>query len=135
VKLGDEVATTGIIYSRHPLTVFEERIRSMLKRGNFPSVITSRDINRSVGKRVTIPGLIVTGKEVATKKHETMIFVSFEDSFSIFETVFFPAAFRKFSRILDEVGVYLVIGKVEEEYGAVSINVEELLRVNREKVR
>ncbi len=134
VKLGDEIATTGILYSSHPLTVFSARIRSMLSKGRFPPVITSRDMDRSVGKRVTIAGLIVTGKEVATKKNETMIFVSFEDPHSIFETVFFPAAFRKFGHLLDEVGVYLIVGKVEEEYGAVSIDVEDLSRVNREKV-
>ena len=70
-------------------------------------------------------GILVAGKEVLTRKDEKMTFVSFEDAFGIFETVFFPPVFRKFHRYLDRIGVYLVRGKVENEWGSF------LLRVGR----
>ncbi|MBN2535877.1 MAG: DNA polymerase III subunit alpha [Spirochaetales bacterium] len=133
VKIRDEAATLGIIVSRHPLTIFTKRIiRMQQKNPTFP-LITSREIPEFVNRRVRIAGLLVTGKEVVTKDHEMMIFVSFEDPYSIYETVFFPKFFNKYYALLDGAGVYLISGKVEEDQGAVSINVEEIEKVCQRK--
>ena len=130
VKLLDEVNTLGVVISRHPLLIFTKRIAGMLEKKAGLPFITSKDIRQFKGRRVIIAGLIVTGKEVRTKKDEMMIFVSFEDSYSIYETVFFPRSHQRFFHLLDTVGIYLISGKVEEDLGAISINVEDIEKVN-----
>ena len=126
-KLLDEVRTLGVMISRHPVGLFTRRIRS-LRSANLP-LITSRELRRFKGHVVSVAGLLVTGKEVWTKTNEVMSFVSFEDGHSVFESVFFPIVFRKFCRLLDQVGVFVVTGRVDEEHGALCINVQNLLRV------
>ena len=79
-----------------------------------------------------IPGILVTGKEVATKEREPMIFVSFEDEHAIFETVLFPDAFRRYFPMLDDGWAFLVHGRVDEDFGALSIGVERLVKVSRD---
>jgi hypothetical protein len=61
-----------------------------------------------------------------------MIFVSFEDETSIFETVLFPDAFRRFYPLLDDGWAFLVHGRVDEDFGALSIGVERLVKVSRD---
>jgi hypothetical protein len=69
---------------------------------------------------------------VVTKGREPMIFVSFEDENAIFETVLFPDAFRRFFPMLDDGWAFLVHGRVDEDYGALSIGVERLVKVSRD---
>ena len=101
------------------------------KTPSFP-LITSREIPKFVNKRICIAGLIVTGKEVITKDKEMMIFVSFEDPYSIYETVFFPESFHKHHYLLDGIGVYFISGKVEEDQGALCINVAGLEKLSKD---
>jgi DNA polymerase III alpha subunit len=69
-------------------------------------------------------GLLVTGKEVLTRTREPMVFVSFEDEHGVFETVFFPRAFRRFYPLIDGGGVFLASGRVKDDLGALSLHVE-----------
>jgi error-prone DNA polymerase len=129
VKLRDELETLGLMISRHPLSLFGPRIRR--RASGLPGLIDSRALPAHCGRRVTLAGLLVTGKEVLTGRREPMVFVSFEDEHSVFETVFFPRAFREFYPLLDGGGVFLVSGRVEEEQGAVSLHAEKLLSLER----
>jgi DNA polymerase III alpha subunit len=129
VKLRDELDTLGLMISRHPLGLFGPRIRRLA--ADLPKLIDSRALPAHRGRRVTLAGLLVTGKEVLTGRREPMVFVSFEDEHSVFETVFFPKAFREFYPLLDGGGVFLVSGRVEEEQGAVSLHAERLLGLER----
>ena len=78
-------------------------------------------------------GILVTGKEVATKKREPMIFVSFEDELAIFETVLFPDAFERFYPLLDDGWAFLLFGRVEDDLGALAISVERLVTISRRR--
>ncbi len=82
---------------------------------------------------MTLAGLLVTGKEVLTRHREPMVFVSFEDEHSVFESVFFPKAFREFYPLIDGGGVFLVSGRVEEEQGALSLHAEKVLGLERDR--
>ena len=62
-----------------------------------------------------------------------MSFVSFEDSWSIFETVFFPGAWNSFEPVLASGFAFLIFGRVETELGAEYINVEKLVCLNRQR--
>ena len=131
VKLTDEVGTLGIVISRHPLELFRPRIHGIVSRLGLSPFISSADIPVFRGHKVWTAGILVTGKEVTTKKQEPMIFVSFEDELSIYEAVLFPGSFARFFPLLDEGWAFLVFGRVEEDLGAVSISVEKLLPVSR----
>jgi DNA polymerase III alpha subunit len=131
VKLSDEVKTLGIVVSRHPLELFRQRIDRIVRRHHLSPFIGSPAIPESRGRKVWTAGILVTGKEVATKKHEPMIFVSFEDELSIFETVLFPDAFERFYPLLDDGWAFLIYGRVEDDLGALAISVERLVAVSR----
>ena len=131
VKMMDEVGTLGIVISRHPLELFRPRIRRIVSASGLSPFIRSVDISSYRGQKVWTAGILVTGKEVSTKKQEPMIFVSFEDELAIYETVLFPGSFARFYPLLDDGWAFLVFGRVEDDLGALSISVEKLLPVSR----
>ena len=131
VKLADEVKTMGIVITRHPLELFRPRIDGIVQRHHLQPFIGSLDIPECRGRKVWTAGILVTGKEVATKKREPMIFVSFEDELAIFETVLFPDAFERFYPLLDEGWAFLVFGRVDDDLGALAISVERLVTISR----
>jgi len=110
----------GYMCSCHPLTHWLA-LRPGVKftRGS--------DLAAHSGRRVRTVGWLVTAKLVYTKHGDPMEFVSFEDTGAIYEAVFFPEAFRKFAHMLDGSRPYMLIGKVEEDYGAVSLSVEDAM--------
>ncbi|MEJ2366726.1 MAG: hypothetical protein P8017_19090, partial [Deltaproteobacteria bacterium] len=92
-------------------------------------ITLAREFSRYVGRRITLAAWSITGKEVVTKKGDPMEFVSFEDETAIFETTFFPKAYQRFCQILDMNRAYLLTGRVQEQYGTVSLNVEDVRRL------
>ena len=68
-----------------------------------------------------------------TLEKKTMSFVSFEDSYSLFETVFFPRVWEAYESELARGFAFLVSGRVETDLGAEYINVSGLRCLNRIK--
>ena len=130
VCLRDEVETLDLFFSNHPSELFR-------KRAVFPNgcssveMIDSRLLKNRVGRRISIIGIIAAEKEVLTSMKKPMSFVSFEDSWSIFETVFFPAVWRVCEPVIASGYAFLIIGTVEFDSGAEYINVEALQCLNR----
>jgi error-prone DNA polymerase len=119
-KLSHERETLGFMLSVHPL-------KEIYISGR--KIVRANQLSRYVGRRVTLAAWSITGKEVLTKKGDPMEFVSFEDETAIFETTFFPKAYQRFCQILDMNRAYLITGRVEEQYGTVSVNVEHIRRL------
>ena len=84
-----------------------------------------------VGKLVTCVGMLTTAKPVHTIKDEPMEFVTFDDGTGLIETVIFPDVYRKVVALLFGSGPYVMRGKVEESYGAVTLTVTALERLDR----
>ncbi len=114
-----EVEALGFPLSVHPLDLYEEAIRRLPH-------IRGRDLERNVGRRVTMIGWWITNKMVYTSGDEPMAFISFEDRTALYETIFFPPAFRTYASRFSPVRPYILRGRVEEELGAVSLRVEEM---------
>ncbi len=74
-------------------------------------------------------GWPITRKEVMTKEGEPMEFFSFEDQTAIYEAVFFPKVFKRFCQDLDMDRAYLLWGRVESEFGTVSLNVQNVRKL------
>jgi error-prone DNA polymerase len=119
-KVSHERETLGFVLSIHPLR----------KSGaSGLNIVPAAQLPRYIGNRVTLAAWSITGKEVVTRKGEPMEFVSFEDETAIFETTFFPKAYQRFCQLLDMNRGYLLTGRVQEQYGAVSVNVEDIRRL------
>ena len=129
VKLLDEIRTLGLVVSKHPVSIFRSRAEQLSTRLGFPRLIRSVELPRYIGRQVSMVGLVASGKEVLTLSRELMVFVSFEDEFSLFETVLFPSVFRSVCRRIDGGGLFLMTGGVEEEMGAVSVTVKRISRL------
>jgi error-prone DNA polymerase len=117
--LKHEWETLGFPLSIHPL----DRYRHVLKDLDY---VRARDLPRHVGRRVTTVGWMVTGKTVHTKDGDEMKFVSFEDTTGIYEAVLFPRLYHQCCHMLSGMRPYLLKGKVEEDFGSLSLTVHQI---------
>ena len=117
--LEHEVETLGMLISRHPLTLYTDRLKKL-------NYVRARDLHRYVGKKVTTIGWLITRKATRTKTDEMMEFISFEDTTDIYETVFFPNTYNKFCYMMTHSKPYILRGKVEQEFDAVTMTVERV---------
>ncbi len=115
----DEVELLGFPVS---LSAFD-----MLKttfRGN----VFARDLLTYRNKKIKILGNLVTIKYVQTVKGEWMHFGCFIDIYGdFFDSVHFPDSLKKFP--FRGNGIYLLLGKVVEEFGFPSIEVEKMAKM------
>jgi DNA polymerase-3 subunit alpha len=96
------------------------------------SRLMAKDLPGLVGKRISIAGLLVTIKYTRTVKREIMNFAAFLDrSGEFFDTVHFPDALKR-SPFRGN-GVYLIHGKVVEEFGFPSIEVQGMTKLPLKK--
>ena len=121
-RLRREFSVLGFLCDRHPMELFAQPLQ---KRRTVRAV----DLPRSIGRRVRLAGWLITGKVVSTKTGEPMEFLTFEDETGIVETTFFPQAYRRFCHIIDRQRPYLLTGKVEENWGALTLTVEKAERI------
>jgi DNA polymerase III alpha subunit len=117
LMLKHELETLGFLLSIHPL----DHYKDILKRLDY---VRAKDLHTYVGKQVTTIGWLVTGKTVHTRDGDPMKFVSFEDTTGIYETVFFPKAYNQFCFMLNEMRPYVLKGKVEQDFTAITLTVE-----------
>ena len=99
---------------------------------SFRGEIMAGEMMGKLGKKVRMLGLLVTIKYVRTVKKEWMhfgTFIDFEGQF--FDTVHFPQAVEKYP--FRGEGVYLVMGKIVEEFGFPSLQVEKMAKMPLKK--
>lgn len=88
----------------------------------------ANDLINCVGKAVKMLGSYITTKLVRTKYGDIMAFGTFLDAQGkFFDTTHFPPCFKKYP--FTGSGVYLILGKVVEEFGFPSIEVEKMARL------
>ena len=95
---------------------------------SFRGEIQAKDLMHCLGRKVRMVGRMVTIKYVWTSKQEIMHFGTFIDlSGEFFDTVHFPDSLRKYP--FKGAGIYLILGKVVEEFGFPSIEVEKMAKL------
>ena len=115
----DEIELLGFPVS---MTYFD-----MLKT-NFRGEIMARDLVNNIGKKVKMVGQLASLKNVYTVKKEYMHFGAFLDmEGEFFDTVNFPDSLKRYP--FRGYGVYLILGKVVEEFGFPSVEVEKMARL------
>ncbi|MCU0472481.1 MAG: DNA polymerase III subunit alpha [Bacteroidales bacterium] len=90
--------------------------------------INAREMMKHKGKSVRMVGHLVTIKYIKTIKKEWMNFGCFIDpEGSFFDTTHFPQSLKQYP--FKGAGTYLILGKVVEEFGYPSIEVEKLAKL------
>ena len=112
-----EFSVLGFLCEGHPIALFSSAI---LRENTLKAI----DLPLHVGKRVGFAGWLITGKVVNTKQGDPMKFLTFEDETGIIETVFFPGVYARFCHCLDYGKPYFLFGKLESDWGAITLTVE-----------
>ena len=99
-----------------------------LLKTKFRGELFAKDLINNVGKKIRIVGHLVTIKYVRTVKKEYMHFGTFLDFQGEFiDTVHFPQSLKKYP--FRGNGVYLIYGKIVQEFGFPSIEVEKMAKL------
>ena len=120
----EEHATLGFITDAHPMALHADELERF-------RVCPSTELHRYVGKHVLAAGMLTTAKPVHTLKDEPMEFATFDDGHGLIETVLFPDVYRDRGHVLFDQGPFIFRGKVEEEFGAVTVTITKLDRLER----
>ena len=121
-RLRREFSVLGFLCDRHPMALFADKLQNR-------RTIKAADLPRFIGRKVCLAAWLITGKVVSTRTGDPMEFLTFEDETDIVETTFFPQAYRRFCHIIDRQRPYLLTGKVEENWGALTLTVENVERI------
>ena len=95
---------------------------------SFRGEIKAREMSRYTGKKVRMAGHLVTIKYIKTKNNEWMNFGCFIDADgNFFDTTHFAQSLKNYP--FKGSGTYLILGKVVEEFGFPSLEVEKLAKL------
>ena len=119
-----EYELLGFATDCHPMSLFREELR------RYP-VVSATELHQHLGRNVLCAGMLTTAKPVHTVKDEPMQFATFDDGSGLIETVLFPDVHRRRGHVLFDPGPFLLRGKVEEEFGAVTLTVTSVDRLER----
>jgi error-prone DNA polymerase len=125
-RLRREYEVLGFLCGSHPLCLFEK---------NGKGLTVARSLPDCTGRRVRFIGWLLTGKLVSTKTGEAMEFLTFEDETGMVEATFFPGVYRRYAHLLASGRPYLLIGLVEEDFGAVTLTVDRVETLKEKRAR
>ncbi len=119
-----EYELLGFTTDCHPMHLYRDLVARL-------RTVPASRLHRHVGQSVLCAGMLTTYKPVSTAKDEPMEFATFDDGDGLIETVLFPDVFRRRGHVLFDQGPFVFRGKVEEEFGAVTVSITQLDRLER----
>ena len=114
----------GLCVDGHPMEAFRAEPGG-LPRGTVPVA----DAERVRGRRVAAAGIVAARRTVPTRQGRRMQFVTLEDETGMIECTLFPDAYERHRGVVRDLGPYAVTGRIEEQHGAPTLNVERLVKV------
>ena len=120
----EQLESLGFTSDSHPMDLHAESLRRF-------RLVKSVDLHQHVGKSVLAAGMLTTSKPVHTAKEEPMEFATFDDGAGLIESVLFPDVYRERGHVLFDQGPFIFRGKVEMEFGAVTLTITHLDRLER----
>jgi DNA polymerase-3 subunit alpha len=95
---------------------------------SFRGEVSARRLNEYTGKKIRMVGHLVTVKYIKTIKNDWMNFGCFIDAEgNFFDTTHFSISLKNWP--FKGSGTYLILGKVVEEFGFPSIEVEKMAKL------
>ncbi len=122
MRLRYEFAVLGFLCDRHPMMLYTD----LLKKNH---TIKIKNLLNFKGKFIYTAGILITGKIVQTKHGDPMEFLTFEDETGLLETTFFPKTYHRFCTILNHGFPFILYGKIEEDFGALTMTVSHVKRL------
>ena len=95
----------------------------------------STELHRHVGRHVLAAGMLTAAKPVHARTEEPMEFATFDDGHGLIETVLFPDIYRERGHVLFDQGPFIFRGKVEQEFGAITLTITHIDRLERARAR
>jgi DNA-directed DNA polymerase III PolC len=92
-----------------------------------PDAVRSVDLPCHKGRRVSVAGLVATGRFAYTEKGLEMQFITLEDEWGLMEVTIFPRTCRLVRRLAP--GPYVAVGVVDEQFGVFSLTAERFTPV------
>ena len=115
----DETELLGYPVTLSPFDMLQTKFRGEVKA---PEMINH------TGHTVRMLGQLITIKYVRTKRKEIMYFATFlDDKGEMFDTIHFPGTLKKYP--FRGEGIYLLLGKITEEFGYASLDVEKMAKM------
>jgi DNA polymerase III alpha subunit len=124
----EEYEILGFITDAHPMQLHAEQLRRL-------RTCRSTELPSHVGRQVLVAGMLTAAKPVYAKTDEPMEFATFDDGYGLIEAVLFPDIYRERGHVLFDQGPFILRGKVEEEFGAVTLTVTQMDRLERIRSR
>ena len=124
----EEYSALGFVTDTHPMRLHADALAGF-------RLCRSTELHRHVGRHVLLAGMLTTAKPVHTRQDEPMEFATFDDGDGLIETVLFPQVYRERGHVLFDQGPFIFRGKVEEEFGAVTVTITHLDRLERAAAR
>jgi DNA polymerase III alpha subunit len=124
----EEYGILGFITDAHPMHLHAGQLQHL-------RLCPSTELHQHVGRHVLAAGMLTTAKPVHTATDEPMEFVTFDDGHGLIESVLFPGIYRERGHVLFDQGPFVFRGKVEEEFGAVTLTVTHLDRLERVRAK
>jgi DNA-directed DNA polymerase III PolC len=120
----EQYESLGFTTDSHPMDLHAESLKRF-------RLVKSTELHHHVGQSVLAAGMLTTSKPVHTAKEEPMEFATFDDGPGLIESVLFPDVFRERGHVLFDQGPFIFRGKVEMEFGAVTLTITHLDRLER----
>jgi DNA-directed DNA polymerase III PolC len=119
-----ELASPDLAPPGEPPWSLEARKRARSALGLAPAA----DMERRVGERVRVAGLVAAARRVETVRGDRMLFLTLDDGTGLVECTLFPEAYRRAMGRLSGLGPFVAEGRVESAHGAVTLTAERVER-------
>jgi DNA-directed DNA polymerase III PolC len=113
-KYADQRRVLGISVREHILELYRPGLAGSVDAD-------SRDLPGRLGRGVRIAGVLEAQRTAQTQTGQTMMFLTMEDEFGMFEVTVFPSTYAALG-VLDRYGPYVIAGTAEEQYGSINVN-------------
>jgi DNA-directed DNA polymerase III PolC len=101
-----ELELMGFAVAAHPLSLYDGYIP-------WENMVPSSQLEAHKNQRVQFTGWYVTSRLQRTVKGQYMKFLSLEDKNGVCETIFFPPVYERYAHVLQGLGPFTVIGRVQ----------------------
>jgi error-prone DNA polymerase len=118
-KVQHEIQLFGFPLQYHPLTLYAQYWSHL-------NLIPAIEMHAHIGKQITMVGWLITEKPAITKHGQSMAFLTLEDTTGLYDTTLFPDIFQQYGPLLTNERPLLLHGKVEEEFGAITLTITQL---------
>lgn len=126
-RLKWEKELLGLYVSDHPVAEFQD----FLDEAATPISGLSKEM---VGQRIKVGGVIQKVQKILTKRHETMLFVTLEDTKGRIELLIFPKVLEKTQSAWEEERMVIAEGRLSDKDGSFKLIADEARELNRHEV-